>query len=250
MSDRLQELEKILEEVKENPKDVSDSTRKYFWKLVRQIKREDQPNDDEISIAAEIRDLLFDVDRGRTFNTTPSIILFTLIGISPLIGYFWLLGYPLDWSNILAWSFDDVWNIILRSLAVLGVVAFFYPWGRFIAAKALGIRIIGMCQDHIHEPTLRIDYETFLKTQPDRRKWFFFFAGLWTAITSILVGIAGLIYGGDLSGFIPAILILLFEGKVIVSGSASPNSGEMGHFNRERKIERAWKKNLQEQISK
>jgi hypothetical protein len=247
VSERLQELERIREEVKEDSKNVSRDTRKYFWKLVRQIKRELQPDNDEVVIAAEIRDILFDVDRGRTFRTSPALLLMTLIGLGPLFAYFWLLGTPLDWYNILGWSLLDVWNLILRFVAVLGVVAFFYPWGRMIAGKVLGIRIMGMCQDHIHEPTLRIDYVTFLKTRPDKRKWFFFFGGLWTAITSFLVGVVGLFLAGDFSGFIPGILILLFEGKVIATGSASMNSGEMGHFNRERKIEKAWKTRLQKQ---
>ncbi len=244
MSERLLELEKIRDSVKDDPKNSPQETRKRFWKLVRQIKREDQPDDDEIVIAAEIRDMFFDADRGKTYSTAPFMLLFTLIGLVPVYGYFWLLGTPLDWTNILGWSLLDVWNLILRFIAVMGVVAFFYPWGRYMAAKALGIRIMGMCQDHVHEPTLRIDYVTFLKTRPDKRKWFFFFGGLWTAITSLLMGVVGLFYAGDLSGFIPAILILLFEGKVVASGSASMNSGEMGHFNRERKIERAWRKKM------
>ncbi|MDF1538480.1 MAG: hypothetical protein P1Q69_06220, partial [Candidatus Thorarchaeota archaeon] len=196
MSEKLQELEKIRDEVKENPSNVPLEKRKYFWKLVRQIKKEPHPDASEIEIAAEVRDILFEVDRGRTFGTIPSMLLMTLMGIGPLLAYFWLLGTPMDWTNILAWSLLDVWNLILRFIAVLAVVAFFYPWGRMIAGKALGIRIMGMCQDHLHEPTLRIDYVTFLKARPSTRKWFFFFAGLWTAITSLLVGIVGFVYAG------------------------------------------------------
>ncbi|MHA2425265.1 MAG: hypothetical protein ACXAEF_10785 [Candidatus Thorarchaeota archaeon] len=246
MTERLRILEEIREDVKKDPKDVPREKRKRFWKLVREIKREPHPDDAEILVAAEIRDILFDVDRGKTYRTGPSMLIMTIVGLGPLLAYFWLLETPLDWTNLLAWSPLDAWNLIFRCLAVLGVVALFYPWGRFISARVLGIRIMGMCQDHIHEPTLRIDYVTFLKTRPDRRKWFFFFGGLWTAITSIIVGLLGFFYAGDLSGFIPAILILLFEGKVIASGSASMSSGEMGHFNRERKIERAWRKKLEE----
>jgi hypothetical protein len=246
VSERLQEFEKIRKFVIEEPNNVSREQRKLFWKLVRQIKRELHPKEDEIIVAAEIRDLLFDADRGKTYSLGPSMLAMTIIGIIPLYAYIWTLLVPLDWNNIFAWSLYDAGLLLLRFIFVMGVVAFFYPWGRLIAAKVLGIRIMGMCQDHIHEPTLRIDYVTFLKTRPDRRKWFFFFGGLWTAITSILVGFVGLYLAGDLSGFIPAILILLFEAKVIASGSASKNSGEMGHFNRERKIERAWRKKLQD----
>ncbi len=251
MSERLQELERIRDEVKEHPSNIPLDRRKYFWKLVRQIKREPSPNDDEIEVASEIRDILFVQDRGKTYRTGPSMLLMSLIGIAPFWAYFWLLVTPLDWNNILGWGLPDIWNLVLRFVAVMGVVAFFYPWGRMIAGKALGIRIMGMCQDHLHEPTLRIDYVTFLKAKPSNRKWFFFFAGFWTAITSILVGIVGLFFAGDLSGFIPAILILLFEGRVIATGNPTQSSGEMGHFNREKKIERIWKKrmNARESVS-
>ncbi len=244
MSERLQELEKIREEVKEDPKNVPLDRRKHFWKLVRQIKRETNPDDGEIEIASEIRNILFEADRGKTYRTGPALVLMTVFGLGTLLAYFWLLGTPLDWSNILAWTLTDLWALFLRFLAVMGVVAFFYPWGRVIAGRVLGIRIMGMCKSEYHEPAMKIDYVTFLKARPSNRKWFFFFAGLWTAITSIAVGGVGLIYAGDLTAFIPALLILLFEGKVLASGSPKRTSGEMGHYNREKKIEKAWKKRL------
>jgi len=249
VSERLQELEKIREEVKEDPKNVSLDRRKYFWKLVRQIKREPHPDDNEIERASEIRNILFEADRGKTYRTGPTLVLITLIGVGPVLAYFWLLGTPLDWSSILMWNLGDLWNLFLRFLVVMGIVAFFYPWGRVIAGGVLGIRIMGMCRDEYYEPTMKIDYVTFLKAPASNRKWFFFFAGLWTVIISIVIGIIGFIIAGDFTAFIPAILILLFEGKVIASGSAKRTSGEMGHYNREKKIERAWKKKLSESIS-
>ncbi|MHA2386904.1 MAG: hypothetical protein ACXAEE_11905, partial [Candidatus Thorarchaeota archaeon] len=129
---------------------------------------------------------------------------------------------------------------------IMGVVAFFYPIGRLIAGKALGIRLLGICRDELYEPTIKIDYVTFLKSTPPRRKWFFFFAGIWTAITSLIVGVVGLVIGGDITGFLPAVFILLFEGYVVYSGNPSPSRGEMGHYNREKKIERVWRKKLAE----
>jgi hypothetical protein len=38
--------------------------------------------------------------------------------------------------------------------------------------------------------------------------------------------------------------LVLFEGSVILSGNPSPTRGEMGHYNREKRIEREWEKNL------
>jgi hypothetical protein len=54
----------------------------------------------------------------------------------------------------------------------------------------------------------------------------------------------GLAISSDITGFIPAALILLFEGYVVYSGNPSSARGEMGHYNREKKIERAWRKRL------
>jgi hypothetical protein len=85
---------------------------------------------------------------------------------------------------------------------------------------------------------------SFLKAPPPKRKWFFFFSGLWTIITSILAGAVGFFVGGDITPFIPAIFLILFEGYVVLTGTAKKSRGEMGHYNREKKIEKAWKKKL------
>jgi hypothetical protein len=42
------------------------------------------------------------------------------------------------------------------------------------------------------------------------------------------------------------LLLLLFEMRVIASGSPKPTGGEMAHYNREKKIERAWRKKFDE----
>jgi hypothetical protein len=246
MTERQQELERIRDDVRQDPEDVSDDTRKYFWKLVRQIKREPQPDDDEIIVAAEAREILFEVSRGRTYRLGPSLAVMTLVGLVPLVVYLWLLQTPLIWSSILTWTMTDIWQVVFRFICIMGVVAFFYPLGRVIAGMVLGIRLLGMCRDQYYEPTIKIDYVTFLKTPPPKRKWFFFFAGFWTVITSIIVGIVGLFIGGDLTGFIPATILLLFEGYVVYSGNSSPSRGEMGHYNREKKIEKAWRKKIAE----
>ena len=48
----------------------------------------------------------------------------------------------------------------------------------------------------------------------------------------------------DFTALIPAIFLILFEGGAILSGNPSATRGEMGHYNREKRIERVWKKNL------
>lgn len=244
MTDRLYELERIREEVRHDPKNVPSDTRKYFWRLVRQVKREPSPNEDEIVVAAEVRDILFEARRGRTYPLGSTLAIMIVVGVAPLLAYLWLLQSPLIWNNIFSWTLADAWQVILRFICVMGVVAFFYPIGRLVAGKALGIRLLGICRDEYYEPTIKIDYVTFLKATPPRRKRFFFFAGIWTAITSLIVAMTGLVIGGDLTGFLPVVFILLFESYVVYSGNSSPTRGEMGHYNREKKIERAWRKKL------
>jgi hypothetical protein len=244
MTHRLVELEEIHSIVLQNPKEVPSETRKGFWKIVRQIKRELRPDEQEVIKASEIRNILFGANRGRTYPLGPVLILETIMGFLALWGYIWALRTPLDWMEIFAWGLSDWLSFGIRFLLVFAVIAFLYPFGRVIAGKWAGIKLEGMCRDQYYEPTVKIDYVTFLKTPASKRKWFFFFAGFWTVITSLWLLIVGVVLAGDYTALIPAIILTLFEGAVILSGNPSPTKGEMGHYNREKRIEQVWKKNL------
>ncbi|MFW9869988.1 MAG: hypothetical protein ACFFEL_10215 [Candidatus Thorarchaeota archaeon] len=244
MSERLAELDEIHSIVVQNPDDVPSHIRKQFWKVVRQIKRDPRPEDQEVLKASEIRNILFIADRGRTYALWPILALETILGLLSLWGYIWALGTPLDWMQILTWNLSNLLNFGLRFIFVFAIIAFLYPIGRVLAGKWAGIRLEGMCRDQYYEPTVKIDYVTFLKAPAWKRKWFFFFAGFWTVITSLWVWILGMILAGDYTALIPTVVLLLFEGIVVLSGNSSSTRGEMGHYNREKKIERAWRKNL------
>jgi hypothetical protein len=244
LTDRLVELEAIHSKVIQNPKEVPSETRKQFWKIVRQIKRNPRPDEQEVIKASEIRNILFEADRGRTYPLGPVLLLEIILGLLALWGYIWALGTPLDWMGILSWSLSDWMSFGIRFLFVFAVIAFFYPIGRVIAGKWAGIKLEGMCRDQYYEPTVKIDYVTFLKVPAWKRKWFFFFAGFWTVITSLWLWIAGMVLAGDYTALIPTIILTLFEGAVVLSGNPSPTRGEMGHYNREKRIEQVWKKNL------
>ena len=245
MTERLAQLEEIYNIVIQNPKEAPAETRKLFWKLVRQIKRDPKPDEQEVLKAAEIRNILFEANRGRTFSLWLVLSLLIVLGLLMLGGYVWALESPLDWYAIPSWTLIQWGNFGLRFVFVFGIIAFFYPIGRVIAGKWAGIKLEGMCRDEFYEPTVKIDYVTFLETPAWKRKWFFFFAGLWTIITSLLTWIVGMILAMDYTALIPAIVLAFFEGSVVHSGNASHTRGEMGHYNREKKIERAWKKNLE-----
>lgn len=244
MTDRLVELEEIHSKVVQNPKEVPSETRKRFWKIVRQIKRNPRPDEQEVIKASEIRNILFEANRGRTYSLGPVLILETILGLLALWGYIWALGTPLDWMGVLGWGLSDWLSFGIRFLFVFAVIAFLYPIGRVIAGRWAGIKLDGMCKDQYYEPTVKIDYVTFLKAPASKRKWFFFFAGFWTVITSLWLWIVGMVLAGDYTALIPAIILTLFEGSVVLSGNPSSTRGEMGHYNREKRIERVWKKNL------
>ncbi len=242
LSERRQELTQILEIVKQDPNSAPSETTKQFWKLVRQIKRNPTPDQEEIVVAAEIRDLLFKANRGGTYSITTVVAIETIGGFITLWLYLLSLGFLLDWSNIFAWTLLDWGNFGWRFMCVMGCIALFYPYGRIIGGKWAGIKFDGMCRDQYYEPTLKINYVSFLNAPASKRKWFFFIAGIWTVVIGLIVGVIGLIIAADYTAFIPAFALLFLEGLVVLKGISKSTGGEMGHYNREKKIERVWKK--------
>lgn len=245
MTERLTELEEIHTIVSQSPKEVPKDTRKRFWKLVRQIKRNPRPDEQEVIKAAEIRDILFEVNRGKTYSLGPALFLEIILGILAVCGYIWLLGTPLEWGGIFTWILSDWITFVLRFLCVFFAIAFLFPIGRVIGGRWAGIKLLGMSTSQRNEPAVRIDYVTFLKAPASKRKWFFFFSGIWNIITSIWLWILGMYLAWDYTALITVILFSLFEGAVVLSGNPSAGYGEMGNYNREKRIEQAWKKNLE-----
>jgi hypothetical protein len=246
MTDRLVELEEIHTIVSQNPEEVPKETRTRFWKLVRQIKRNPRPNEQEITKAAEIRDILFKVDRGKTYPLGPALLLEIIVGLLLIYGYIWLLGTPLDWSGLFTWALSDWIAFVLRFLCVFFVIAFLFPIARVIGGKWAGIKLLGMSTSQAGEPAVKIDYVTFLKAPASKRKWFFFFSGVWNIIIAFCLWIIGMYLAWDYTALIIVIVFSVFEGAVVLSGNPSSSRGEMGNYNREKRIERVWKKNLAE----
>jgi hypothetical protein len=244
MTDRLVELEEIYSTVSQNPKEVSGETRKRFWKIVRQIKRNPRPDEQEVIKASEIRNILFEVDRGKTYPLGPALLVEGIVGLLAIYGYIWLLGTQLEWSGLFTWVLSDWITFVLRFLCVFFAIAFLFPIGRVIGGKWAGIRLLGMSTSQANEPAVKIDYVTFLKAPASKRKWFFFFSGVWNIITSLWLWVLGMYLAWDYTSLIPAIIFLIFEGAVVLSGNPSSSRGEMGNYNREKRTERVWKKNL------
>jgi len=243
LSTRQKELDEIYEVVSASTK-VPKQTRKQFWKLIRQIKRETDHDISEVKKATQIRNILFDKDRGRTYSIGPILVTQTILGILAFVLYLYGLNTPVSWLSLLSWGFSEIFAVFLRFTGIFLMIAFFYPYGRLIAGTILGIKLEAIWFSDNKEPGLKIDYETFLLATPSQRKWFFFFAGLWTMITGVGTGIIGWFIAGDILGFIFGAFFIGFYAFVIGTGVTYPNRGEMSQYNREKKIERAWKKNL------
>ena len=246
MTERLEKLDEIHSIVSQNPEDVPRETRKQFWKIVRQIKREPRPDEQEVVKASEIRNILFEVDRRKTYPLGPVLLLEGIIGLLAIIGYVWFLGTPLEWSGLFTWVLSDWITFALRFLCLFLVIAFLFPIGRVIAGKWAGIKLLGMSTSQYNEPAVKIDYVTFLKAPAPKRKWFFFFSGVWNIITLFWLWILGMCLAWDYTALVLAIIFILFEGAVILSGNTK--AGEMGNYNREKRIERVWKKNMARQM--
>lgn len=241
MSEKLTELVKILEEVKGSDSIPLD-TRKRFWKLVRKIKRERNPNPEEIKIATKIRNIIFAERTTKVYSLRWYVVVATIVALLFSAVYIYTCFIPISWFNIFSWTFYEIIVIVVRFLGIFLAIAFFYPYGRLIGGVVFGIKFDGMYFSHQKEPGLKLDYESFLSASPSDRKWFFFVSGLWTFITALILGIIGFLLTNDLLGITICGLFLIFYGYVLGSGSPSNSRGEMGHYNREKRIEVAWKK--------
>jgi hypothetical protein len=241
MSKRFKELEAIIEEVKRTD-NISQPTRKQFWKLVRQIKQEMNPDSEEVAKATEIRNFLFANRARRVYSLGWFLAVETVFGILFLMSYISALSVPVSWFNMLSWSVLELLVVLVRFFSIFAMIALFYPYGRLMAGAVFGIKFDGMYFSEQKEPGLKIEYESFLKAKPTNRKWFFFFSGLWTYIVAFGCGVIGWLLAGDIIGFTLSTIFLSFYAFVLVSGTPKNSRGEMGHYNRERLIESAWKR--------
>lgn len=119
------------------------------------------------------------------------------------------------------------------------VVFLYYPFGRLLGGKLLGIRLDGITRDIYYLPTLRVNYVTYLRASPLRRQWFFFVAGYWTAFTALWLGTLGFVLGGEWLGLAFGVSLGFLETLGGILGGKW--GGELGHFHRERQIVRDWK---------
>lgn len=234
--DILDALQEIYTEVVADPKNVDKQVKRRFWQLVGRIKRMSQVDDAVIVKAAEIRDLLYEhrLGKPRSLNW---LILWLLIAVVTLGYYIWDIvygGYTGDFV------FDLIFVLINRGMTVMLLIFLLYPFGRLLAGRLLGIKLDGITRDVYYLPTLKINYISYLKAPPPNRMWFFVFAGYWTVLTALGAGIVGVLLGGEWIGIIIGVILGLLEALGAIVGGFW--GGELGHFHRERRIVRDWRR--------
>jgi hypothetical protein len=124
---RLQKLQEIAVAIERCPKVTPAETKRRFWRLARQIKGDRNPSNDEIVLAARIRNVLFRIDRGRALPLVPFLVLWFSAGTLWLIpGYLMLFQVPLEWSRFALWTQSDWWVFTRRLCYLMGAVFFYY----------------------------------------------------------------------------------------------------------------------------
>ena len=242
---QLIELREIRERVGVNPRQVGEGTKRKFWKIVGAIKRDSETPEENIILAAEIRDIFYHHKLGYP-KSLSWLLLWIIGGVLCVLSYLWTLTTPAWW---LGDPILDTWiHLFWQYSSFMGAIFCFYPFGRLLASYALGIKMDGITRDIYYLPTLKINYITYLKAKPTSRMWFFFFAGIWTVITGLWVGFLGLLIGGDWVGILIAVVLGLLEWVGIYFGGKW--AGEMGHFRRERIIVRDIKRMKVEKLGK
>lgn len=81
MSSRVLDLEKMKDMISRDPNTFKENYRSKFWKIVGQIKRENNPDEEEIRLASEIRDILYNIHLGPVLPISPNILFLNGIGL-------------------------------------------------------------------------------------------------------------------------------------------------------------------------
>ena len=235
----LEELSEIHDLVIRDPKNVLPETKARFWKLVGQVKRIPTPDQEIVTKASEIRDLLYEQRLGQTFSLKVTLPIWFILAVGSFIGYIWSLE-QISGKDLIFFK----WN----SHFLGGFVVFCYPLGRFVAGTLMGIRFDGMSRDIYYLPTLKINYYSYLMALPPKRQWMFFLSGMSTVLTSGVAGTIGIVLARDATGLILCtFLVVSYIIVIAFPKQVGKWGGEMGHFCRERKIVCDWKRNLESQ---
>jgi hypothetical protein len=92
-SDTLSKLKIIKDEIEKNSRFSSEESKKQFWKIVGEIKRDPSPDDDLVNLSVEIRDVVYLSRLGPVKPIGMSLLLFTICGFGFIVSTI-LFSYP------------------------------------------------------------------------------------------------------------------------------------------------------------
>jgi len=201
-----------------------------FWKIVGQIKRIPNPDAVVVNKASKIRDLLYSKKFGGSIPLWISLpICFALAAICEYI-FFYAVIFDLQ-GGIAEYEYWSIW----------WTMCFLYPFGRFISGKFTGIKLDSFVISPLVFPTLKVNYSSYLRALPPKRKWFFLFTGSWTSITAGILGVIRYIGTMNMFSFHPVIILAIIE-IIASTGIFDKWGGELNNYHREKRIVRDWSK--------
>ncbi|MFX1565379.1 MAG: hypothetical protein ACFFCH_05260 [Promethearchaeota archaeon] len=236
----LQEIERRLDQEGDTPK-----VRRDFWRIVGQLKRQNPRELDEevIEKTTAIRNRLFKQE--IAISVGRGLVLYFLVFLFSILAYLWVLLYfeitLAQFITLLPFIVILVLNIVLGVLSIF-VVYGSYPLGRYLGGIIARVKFEGLYRYSPGELGLKIEYTSYLRTTPSRRKWVFGFPIIWVfGIIFILLPITWLANPSGI--YTPIIIIILFA--IFYIFIYYQKTGEIYRFVRELRIAREVKRNQQ-----
>lgn len=230
-----------------NAEGDSKNIRKAFWRIIGKMKRQNPANLDEAEIekAAAIRNCLF--KQPVILKVQTGLLLFFITALIAFFAFLWVLFYFESSLAMFILLPPGITTILLN--VVLGIITIFiaygvYPWGRFLGGRIACVRFEGFYRYSPGELGLKIEYTSYLKTTPSRRKWVFGFPIPWVfAFIVILIPITWFL--NPAGTWAPLLICILFAIFYLVIYRAK--TGELYRFVRELRIAREVKRTQQKE---
>ncbi len=234
-----------LQQIEQQLDQEGDTTqvRKAFWRIVGKIKRMDSAvvDDEVVEKATAIRNRLFKQD--IVISVGKGVVVYFLVFLLSFLGYIWVLLFlesTLALFIILPPLFVQIILNISLILICICIAYGAYPMGRYLGGVMARVKFDGMYRYSPGELGLKIEYTSYLRTTPSRRKWVFGFPIIWVfgilislLLTTWLLNFAGI--------WAPIFIIILFGLFYVIIYRMK--TGEIYRFVRELRIAREVKHN-------
>lgn len=227
----LQSIEHRLETEGDTPQ-----VRRPFWRTVGQIKRlaPNEISEDIIVKTTEIRNRLF--KREVVLTIRKGLAIFFFVFLLAMLGYLWVLLYFEPTLALFIILPVPILLLVLNGLLLIICVFVAYgsyPWGRYLGGLIARVNFEGFYRYSPGELGLKIEYASYLRTTPSRRKWVFGFPIIWVfGSLAILIPITWIINPSGI--WAPLLIICLFG--IFYVAIYYRKTGELYRFMRELRI--------------